>query len=59
MAGRHQVLHWRHNGRNNVIDQERRISPFLPSVNRKFISTSERSGQPSSARRRHLASSDK
>jgi hypothetical protein len=27
MAGRHQVLHWRHNGRNNVMDQERRISP--------------------------------
>ena len=23
MAGRHQVLHWRHNGRNNVIGQNR------------------------------------
>jgi len=48
MAGRHQVLHWRHNGRNNVIDQEGRISPFPPSMNSKFISMSARSGQPSS-----------
>ena len=29
MAGRHQVLHWRHNGRNNVIGQNR-ISRYPP-----------------------------
>jgi len=48
MAGRHQVLQWRHYCRNNVIGQEGRISPVPPRMNSKFISMSARSGQPSS-----------